>query len=98
MSTKIHPKRGLLVNKSVHEKLEVIKSVDEIHPFCPQKFALYVHEKSATLIQQPDDYSKCFMYVTKTCANLTTYSRKPENYNGTITFEIDIMKTCPQSI
>ena len=35
---------------------------------------------------------KCFTYVTKTCANLTTYSRKPENYNGTIIFEIDIMK------
>ena len=32
------------------------------------------------------------MYVTKTIANLTTGSRKPENYNGTITFEIDIMK------
>ena len=36
--------------------------------------------------------SKCFTYVTKTRANLTTYSRKPENYNGTIIFEIDIMK------
>ena len=35
---------------------------------------------------------KCFTYVTKTFANLTTYSRKPENYNGTIIFEIDIMK------
>jgi hypothetical protein len=35
---------------------------------------------------------KCFTYVTKTWANLTTYSRKPENYNGTIIFEIDIMK------
>ena len=35
---------------------------------------------------------KFFMYVTKTRANLTTYSRKPENYNGTIIFEIDIMK------
>ena len=34
----------------------------------------------------------CFTYVTKTCANLTTHSRKPENYNGTIVFEIDIMK------
>ena len=32
------------------------------------------------------------MYVTKNHANLTTYSRKPENYNGTIVFEIDIMK------
>ena len=29
------------------------------------------------------------MYVTKTCANLTTYSRKAENYNGTIIFEIE---------
>ena len=32
------------------------------------------------------------MYVAKACANLTTYSRKPENYTGTIIFEIDIMK------
>ena len=30
---------------------------------------------------------KCFTYVTK-----TTYSRKLENYNGTIIFEFDIMK------
>ena len=37
-------------------------------------------------------FCKFFTYVTKTCANLTTYSRKPENYNGTIIFEIDIMK------
>ena len=35
---------------------------------------------------------KRFTYVAKTRANLTTYSRKPENYNGTIIFEIDIMK------
>ena len=35
---------------------------------------------------------KFFMYVTKTCANLSTYSRKPDIYNGTIIFEIDIMK------
>ena len=33
-----------------------------------------------------------FTHVTKTCPNLTTYSRKPENNNGTIIFEIDIMK------
>ena len=38
------------------------------------------------------DVSKSFTYVTKTRANLTTYSRKPGNYNGTISFEIDIMK------
>ena len=36
--------------------------------------------------------SKCFTYVTKTVANLTTYSRKPGDYNGTIIFEIDVMK------
>ena len=35
---------------------------------------------------------KCFTYVTKTRANLTIYSRKLENYNSTIIFEIDIMK------
>ena len=35
---------------------------------------------------------KCFTCVTKTIANLATYSRKPENYNGTIIFEFDIMK------
>ena len=28
----------------------------------------------------------------KLVRNLTTYSRKPKNYNGTINFEIDIMK------
>ena len=36
--------------------------------------------------------SKCFTCFTKTFANLTTYSRKPGKYNGTIIFEIDIMK------
>ena len=36
--------------------------------------------------------NKYFTYGTKTCANLTIYSRKPGIYNGTISFEIDIMK------
>jgi hypothetical protein len=35
---------------------------------------------------------KYFTYVTKTIANLTTYSRKQGDYNGIIIFEIDIMK------
>ena len=35
---------------------------------------------------------KCFMYVVKTIANSTTYSRTPGDYNGTIIFEFDIMK------
>ena len=44
------------------------------------------------LNQSIADQGKCFTYVTKTIANLTTYSRKPGDYNGTIIFEIDIMK------
>ena len=35
---------------------------------------------------------KCFTYLTKTIANLTTYSRKPGNYSGTIILQIDIVK------
>ena len=33
-------------------------------------------------------------HVTKTIANLTTYSRKPGDYNVTINFEIDIHIFC----
>ena len=44
------------------------------------------------LLFRPQCFGKFFTYVTKTCANLTTCSREPENYNGTIIFEIDIMK------
>ena len=36
--------------------------------------------------------SKFFTFVTKTGPNLPTYRRKSEIYNGTIIFEIDIMK------
>ena len=43
---KIHPKRGLLMNKSVHENSP--KVFMKIHPFYSQKFDLYVHQKSAT--------------------------------------------------
>ena len=32
------------------------------------------------------------LYVIKTRPNLPTYSKKPGNYNGTIIFEIDIVK------
>ena len=35
------------------------------------------------------------MYVTKTCANLSTYGRKPGKYNSTINFEINVMKKYP---
>ena len=43
-------------------------------------------------IRKPISKSKFFTHVTKTCVNLNKYSRKPENYNGTIIFEIDIIK------
>ena len=46
MSTKIHPKRGILVDKSVHENSPKVST--KIYSFCPRKFACYVHEKSAT--------------------------------------------------
>ena len=45
-----------------------------------------------------DPVGKCFTYGTKTRAHLSTYSSKLGNYNGTIIFEIDIMKKSSQSI
>ena len=53
---------------------------------------LYTVALKSIRILQLGPLGKCFTYVNKTCANLTTYSKKPENYNGTIIFEIDIMK------
>ena len=44
------------------------------------------------------DVCKCFMYVTKTIANLTTHSRKPGYYNGTIIFEIDMKNSSPLNL
>ena len=38
---------------------------------------------------------KFLTYVTKTRPNLAKYCRKLGNYNGTIIFEIDIMKSSP---
>ena len=51
----------------------------------------WIHEAFYALIAGHGN-SKCFTCVTKTIANLTTYSRKPGDYNGTIIFEFDIMK------
>ena len=47
MSSKIHPKRGLLVDKSVHEMSPKVSM--RCHPFCPREVTYYVHEMSATL-------------------------------------------------
>ena len=60
-----------------------------------QKGSLILNEnpKICADIEEVEGSSgKCFTYVTKTCANLATFNRKPENYYGTIIFEINIMK------
>ena len=41
-------------------------------------------------------YCKRFMNVVKTIANSTIYCRKPGDCNGTIIFEIDVMKNSSQ--
>ena len=46
----------------------------------------------AYLLEHKNPRGKCFTYFTKSIGNLTTYNRKPEDYNGVIIFEIDIMK------
>ena len=43
----IHPKRGIFVDKNVHENSPKVSL--RIHQFCPWKFAIYVHKNSATL-------------------------------------------------
>ena len=63
--------------------------------FCEMLFSpggIFFNFEITASIQYSGPNGKCFTYVTKTCANLTTYSRKPENYNGTIIIEIAIMK------
>ena len=48
MSTKYHPKRGLLVDKSVHKMSPKVST--RCHLFCPWDVTYYVHEMSATHI------------------------------------------------
>ena len=56
-------------------------------------FLLKLEMALATTIRMKfEPVCKCFTYLTKTRANSTTYSRKLGNFNGTISFEIDIMK------
>ena len=69
-----------------------------MNPSCP--FAKSLNDWKQEVNQRDVDrrksaaatIGKFFTYVTKIHANLTTYSAKPENSNGTIIFEIDIMK------
>ena len=70
-----------------------------MNPSCP--FAKSLNDWKQEVNQRDVDrrksaaatIGKFFTYVTKIHANLTTYSAKPENSNGTIIFEIDILKT-----
>ena len=59
----------------------------------------YIHQITIHQVLAIHTYENCvqmtvnfFTYVTKTGLNLTTYTKKPGNNNGTIIFEIDIMK------
>ena len=68
--------------------------------FYPGRFSIETLTKTLNIYKRSTDLSgggsslgKCFTCVTKTIANLSTYSRKPGDYNGTIMFEIDIMKS-----
>ena len=74
-------------------KLCCLKSGDFWRPLPYQDDILYAWRPLIWLkITGKDSLTdKCFTYVTKTIANLTTHSKKPGNYNGTIIFEIDIM-------
>ena len=69
-----------------------------MNPSCP--FAKSLNDWKQEVNQRDVDrrksaaatIGKYFTYDTKTIANSTTYSRNPGDYNGTIIFEIDIMK------
>jgi hypothetical protein len=66
------------------------KLVNTIVVTNPEKNFVCNYVKIKWAVYYPN--GKCFTCVTKTIANLATYSRKPENYNSTIIFEFDIMK------
>ena len=72
------------------------KSILEQWNFCSDKALCPRPYEKRTLSfaswNQLGNVCKCSTCVTKTIANLATYSRKPENYNDTIIFEFDIMK------
>ena len=54
MSTKCHPKGGLLVDKSVYEMSPKVST--RCHLFCPGDVTYYVHEMTATLNNQERYY------------------------------------------
>ena len=78
----------------IRETVEAIEHLDVASnsPSNNETEDIMLKSASFSELETGSGIGKFFTYVTKTCANLTTYSRKLENYNGTIIFEIDIMK------
>ena len=62
MSTKSHPKRGLLVDTFVHEMSPKVST--RSHPFCPREVTYYVHEMSATQ-KKYENYAREFLLLIK---------------------------------
>ena len=62
MFTKCHPKRGLLVDKSVHEMSPKVSR--RCHLCCPRDVTYYVHEMSAThiFLRMWNQPFSCFQY------------------------------------
>ena len=86
-----------LINNYLFKKLSLYIQMPNIFlgvgfEFWPQR----IRDLAIAWVRSPwpkiYDYAKFFTYVTKTLAQLSTYSRKTGNYNGTIIFEIDSMK------
>jgi hypothetical protein len=90
--------RSLTLSKSFlkiqcHDYKNALSELISTHFVLPPLFYVTIYDTSALL--DSTDYgrlAKCFTYVTKTITNLTTYSRKSGDYNGTIIFEIEITK------
>ena len=90
---------GLKWGNTLHWKSKISKN-DNIKSCSP--FSIFFNEKieknSFNLLTLKvrivllSTFHNFFTFVTKTFANLATYSRKQESYNGTIIFEFDIMK------
>ena len=83
---------------SVYQSIEFrasIRIVDVSQPNIQVTLSPPAHCTGRSRIAQISSLTGCYTFftqVTKTRPNLSTYSRKPGNYNGTIIFEIDIMK------
>jgi hypothetical protein len=72
--------------------LTMAQSDDKVQQIVAAEAIIAACAKKKDTISIISHVSKCFTYVTKTIAKLTIYSIKLGDYNGTIIFEIDIMK------